>query len=112
MFRTQREATLLAGLADIGWNVDSSTTKLFQMHVKRRRQLLPNFETCSVALFAGLALYGPLPARSQSAAPAALSSQSVPASTLKTTALPGRVEEPGTQRDGSISSAGFDESLK
>ena len=28
------------------------------MHVKRRR--LPNFESCSVALFASLALYGPL----------------------------------------------------
>lgn len=35
-----------------------------QMHVKRRR-LLPNFEHCSVALFASMALYGPLPAAAQ-----------------------------------------------
>lgn len=39
------------------------------MHVKRRR--LPNFETCSVALFASMALYGPLPSRAQTAAPPA-----------------------------------------
>lgn len=36
------------------------------MHVKRRR--LPNFEACSVALFASLALYGPLPSKAQNAA--------------------------------------------
>jgi hypothetical protein len=111
MFRTQLEATLLAGLANIGWNEDSSTTKPFQMHVKRRRQLLPNFETCSVALFAGLALYGPLPARAHNASPAP-SSQSVPAPLPKPAALSRRSDPVDSHRDGSISSAGFDESLK
>jgi hypothetical protein len=49
------------------------------MHVKRRR-LLPNFETCSVALFASLALCGPLPSRAQTATrptPSVTSSPSV-----------------------------------
>lgn len=45
------------------------------MHVKRRR-ILPNFETCSVALFATMALYGPLPARAQSATPSTSTSPS------------------------------------
>ena len=44
------------------------------MNLKRRR--LPNFESCSVALFATLALYGPLPARAQAATPAAPSVRS------------------------------------
>jgi hypothetical protein len=47
------------------------------MHLKRRR--LPNFESCSVALFATLALYGPLPSRAQTASPAAPSVRSTPA---------------------------------
>lgn len=46
------------------------------MHVKKRRLLLPHFETCSVALFASLALYGPLQARAQATAPAATSQHS------------------------------------
>lgn len=35
------------------------------MHVRKRR--LPNFEACSVALFASMALYGPLPSKAQNA---------------------------------------------
>lgn len=52
------------------------------MHVKRRR--LPNFESCSVALFTSMALGGAaLPARSQSpsAPPITSSTSAVPSST-------------------------------
>ena len=58
------------------------------MHVKRRR-LLPNFETCSVALFASLALYGPLPAKAQTATPSARSVTSSSNSTVPSTARRG-----------------------
>jgi EF hand domain-containing protein len=54
--------------------------ELFQMHVKRRR--LPNFESCSVALFTSMALGGAaLPARSQatSSPPITSSTSTVPA---------------------------------
>ena len=39
------------------------------MRVKRRRLLIPDFEACSVALFATLALSGPLSARPHSSVP-------------------------------------------
>jgi hypothetical protein len=88
------------------------------MHVKRR---LPNFESCSVALFASLAMGSTtLPARAQGAAPTFRTVTS-------TTPTPGplalqRTVPRGESRaasgsaapepDGSISSPGFDEALK
>lgn len=97
------------------------------MHVKKRR--LPNFEACSVALFTSLAIGGTaLPARSQMpSSPSSTSSRiAVPPST--STALPNRqlgrrdissrvaptaaLEPADSDKDGSISSPYFDESLK
>ncbi len=96
------------------------------MHVKRRR--LPNFEACSVALFASLALGGAmLPGRWQAAgalsarfAPAARPHFAAPAPARPSTAL--RQHDPKAElaqhldrvgeKDGSISSANFDEALK
>ena len=87
------------------------------MHVRRRR--LPNFEACSVALFASLAMGATtLPARAQSAAPGTRSLAST-----ATAAPPGRTTlrlkprlraaDPAVaEPDGSVSSLGFDESLK
>ena len=90
------------------------------MHVKRRR--LTNFESCSVALFASLAMgSATLPARAQGAAPAARSAPSAAPSapaplrlTRRKDPLPS-LPAPDTAPvvpDGSISSPGFDESLK
>lgn len=115
------------------------------MHVKRRR--LPNFETCSVALFATLALGGHFQARAQTpSAPSAPTSQSTPApnngaippnrwtreqltrafkrsdtdgdgrlSRQEATmwaGLSSRFDQIDANKDGSISSAEFDEALK
>ncbi len=115
------------------------------MRVKRRG--LPNFETCSVALFASLVFYGPLPAKAQvgrSAAPATTTSGT---GQLNTTIPPNRwtpgqlrqafskadvngdgqlsreeasvwaglsrhFDQIDSSKDGSISSAEFDEALK
>lgn len=87
------------------------------MNVKRRR--LPNFETCSVALFATLALSGPFQARAQTSPPATRMSHSAPAQS-KGTAAPNSPARDRLRRqdafrgpkDGSISSADFDEALK
>lgn len=97
------------------------------MHVKKRR--LPNFEACSVALFASIALGGTsLPSRAQApSTPSSNSSRpavppltgtaflhhrqpsrtSNPIRTAPTAAL-----EPTSDKDGSISSPNFDEALK
>jgi hypothetical protein len=107
------------------FNFGSNST----MTVKQRR--LPNFEACSVALFTSLALGGTtLPARSQMPSTPSSSSPrfTVPPFTLKAplhrqlsrqeAAAPRAAAEPiglehaALERDGSISSPGFDESLK
>ena len=80
---------------------------------------LPDFESCSVALFASLVFMGPLPGRAQQAAPAR------PAITaFGAVPLPGLLpyhrpaplatdwRAAGGEPDGSISSPGFDEALK
>ena len=80
------------------------------MNVKRRRRI--NFEACSVALFASMALGGsPSAARAQAVPPVV---RSAPSPMPPTHAAP-----PGWRRnpaslapDGSISSPGFDENLK
>jgi hypothetical protein len=107
-----------------------STQGYSQMHVKRRR--LPNFEACSVALFASLALGGAaLGARPPTPSPLFTSSSpsrvSRAAPTLlarsgsRTSGAQGKVESagrlrrfdgPDSNKDGSVSSAEFDESLK
>ncbi len=93
------------------------------MHVKRRR--LPNFEACSVALFTSLALGGAtLPARSLAAGtPSARSAAATrphvaivgPARSTRQpdpkAELARHLDRPG-DKDGSISSANFDEALK
>jgi len=76
MYRGQRRAKVLAGFAVLGCNGRSSTSGVL-MRLKRR--LLPNFETCSVALFATLALGGHLQARAQIAAYSTPASQQSPA---------------------------------
>jgi hypothetical protein len=87
------------------------------MHVKRRR--LPNFEACSVALFASLAMGAAvLPSRTQlPTAPTRLLSSTAPAATAGRTTprIKPRSNAPEAQDaapDGSVSSPGFDESLK
>lgn len=87
------------------------------MNVKRRR--LPNFETCSVALFATLALSGPFQSRAQTSPPATRMSHSAPAPGKAATApgsstrvQPSRQDAFSGGKDGSISSADFDEALK
>ena len=87
------------------------------MHVKRRR--LPNFEACSVALFASLAMgAAALPARNQlPSAPTRLLSYTAPAAatsrtTPRVTARSDAAKRQDAAPDGSVSSPGFDESLK
>ena len=95
------------------------------MHVKRRR--LPNFEACSVALFASLAMgSATLPARAQTTAPATRSlASTAPATTTGRTTLRLKAsssapntayvrpeESSAPPPDGSVSSPGFDEALK
>jgi hypothetical protein len=98
------------------------------MPVKKR--LLPNFESCSVALFTSLALGGTtLPARSQvPSTPSSTSPRSmVPPSSSKeplhrqlsrqeaapcAAAEPVGLENAARDKDGSVSSPAFDESLK
>jgi hypothetical protein len=87
------------------------------MHVKRRR--LPNFEACSVALFASLAMgAAALPARTQlSTAPTRLLSSTAPAASAGRTTPRLKARDDATegqkaQPDGSVSSPAFDESLK
>ena len=64
MFPRKRQARLLARRSGLGCNAHFSTPRILPMHVKRRR--LPDFETCSVALFATLALrLGALPPRAR-----------------------------------------------
>jgi hypothetical protein len=117
-----------------------------QLLMRLKRRLLPNFETCSVALFAALALGGPLQARAQIAALSTPTSQTTPAPnggaippnrwtrenlTLAfkrvdtdsdgqlsrqeaslLAGLPGHFDRIDSNKDGSISSAEFDEALK
>jgi len=93
MFRKQLRAKVLALRRRMGWNARSiHFQEQSQMHVKRRR-ILPNFETCSVALFASMALYGPLPLRAQTSAPPAPSVASTPS----THSAPSRNGAPGAQ---------------
>jgi hypothetical protein len=121
----QRDAKVLAAASSIGCNAQSfHFEEHFPMHVKRR--LLPNFESCSVALFASLAMGSTtLPARAQGAAPSARAvtstSPSAPAPLRLTLRHDRRApslpapEAPAASAvvpDGSISSPGFDESLK
>src|SRR5687767_4893758 len=117
--------------------------------MRLKRRLLPNFETCSVALFASLALGGHLQARAQTAVPpssSAPTTQSTPAPTSATippnrwtreqvtqafkrsdtdgdgrlsrqeasmwAGLSSRFDQVDANKDGSISSAEFDEALK
>lgn len=94
------------------------------MHVKRR--LLPNFESCSVALFASLAMGSTaLPARAHGGAPStrplsAINPSAAPAAQLRLTQRRDSPSTPSVPRhasadptpDGSISSPGFDEALK
>jgi hypothetical protein len=87
------------------------------MHVKRRR--LPNFEACSVALFATIAMgAAALPTRTQiPTAPIRLLSSTAPAPTVgrttpRVTHRSNAAESQDAAPDGSVSSPGFDESLK
>jgi hypothetical protein len=113
------------------------------MHVKRRR--LPNFETCSVALFATFAFSSPLHSRAQAPTPSTPTTQASPAqsgtippnrwtreqltqafkrsdsdgdgqlSRQEASLLAGlsaRFDKIDSNKDGSISSAEFDEALK
>ncbi|HSI55277.1 MAG: hypothetical protein ACAH21_11395 [Ramlibacter sp.] len=80
------------------------------MNVKRRRRI--NFEACSVALFASMALGGsPTAARAQIVPPAVRSAPSPMPPTKP--APPGLRRNPASfLPDGSVSSPGFDENLK
>jgi hypothetical protein len=104
------------------------------MHLKRRG--LSNFEACSVALFTSLALGGAaLPARSQTSSTPSVTATTSPARTgaaippdrwtpgqlaqaFRRTdddgdgRLSRRFDQVDSNKDGSISSTGFDEALK
>jgi hypothetical protein len=124
MFPRQPPAKVLALPAGLGCNAQSFHFKEHSpMHVKRRR--LPNFESCSVALFASLAMGSTaLPARAQGGAPSARSltspaTSAAPSATLRLARrgepgvpLPPAAHAPAPLPDGSISSPGFDEALK
>lgn len=121
-------AKVLALRAAMGCNAQSfNFGSNFPMTVKRRR--LPNFEACSVALFTSLALGGTtLPARSQMpSTPSSTSSRpAVPPTTSAApphrqlsreksspvVAEPIGLEQNARNKDGSVSSPDFDESLK
>jgi hypothetical protein len=91
MFRWQRQAKKLAARGGIGCNARSfHFPEKYPMHVKRRRRLI-NFESCSVALFASLALSGSaFAARGQTAGPTTrpFSTSSVPSMVTVPQALP------------------------
>lgn len=83
---------------------------------------LPDFDSCSVALFASLVFMGPLPSRAQQQPPAR-PALSAPGALPLPRALPSRRPSPAplappqpdwrsAEPDGSISSPGFDEALK
>lgn len=87
------------------------------------RKLLANFESCSVALFASLALGGAtVPTRAQATAPSArstISTSRAPGTPLLLARPRDKAPDPVSAQpagapvpDGSISSPGFDESLK
>jgi hypothetical protein len=129
MFPRKLMAKVLALRAAMGCNAQSfNFGSNSPMTVTKRR--LPNFEACSVALFTSLALGGTtLPARSQvPSTPSSTSPRSmVPPSNSKAplhgqlsrqevapraAAEPVGLEHDARDKDGSISSPGFDESLK
>jgi hypothetical protein len=67
MFPRKPEAILLASGRELGWNAQSFTLPVL---MREKKYLLPDFDACSVALFATLALTGaPLPSRAQMPAP-------------------------------------------
>src|SRR5215208_6022113 len=86
--------------------------ELFQMNVKRRR--LPNFESCSVALFTSLALGGAaLPARAQPPSSPPTASTHSAAPSASSTARPNSRSRPAGQRmEGPSSSVELDEPVK
>ncbi|HEY0884772.1 MAG TPA: hypothetical protein VGE20_05800 [Ramlibacter sp.] len=78
---------------------------------------LPDFESCSVALFASLVFMGPLPSRAQQpppVRPALVAPGAVPLPRVLPHPRPSPAPLPalGAEPDGSISSPGFDEALK
>jgi len=89
--------------------------------MRAKKFQLPDFESCSVALFASLVFMGPLAARAQQpppARPAIAAPGTVPLPRLLPyhKPVPTRPEPDwrtgGGEPDGSISSPGFDEALK
>jgi hypothetical protein len=82
------------------------------MHVKRRR--IPNFESCSVALFTSLALGGAaLPARSQTpSSPPITSSNSTVSSANSTVPSKSRSRPAAYRIDGLRPSVELDDALK
>ncbi len=78
---------------------------------------LPDFESCSVALFASLVLMGPLPSRAQQPPPprpALVAPGAVPLPRVLPDPRPSPAPQParGAGRDGSIASPGLDEALE
>ena len=82
------------------------------MHVKRRR--LPNFESCSVALFTSLALGGAaLPARSQTPSSPPIASTNSTAQSASSTVRPNSRSRPAGHRiEGPSSSVELDDPVK
>jgi len=121
MIQRKPEEKFLASRLQVDSNVRSFTVFASMPATKFQ---LPDFESCSVALFASLVFMGPLPGRSQPATPARpaitafgavplprLLPHHRPASIGPAPLAPdwrASVGEP----DGSISSPGFDEALK
>lgn len=118
MHQRQQWERLLALAAAVRWNAHFF---MATGPMRAKKFQLPDFENCSVALFASLVFMGPLAARAQQpppARPAITAPGAVPLPRLLPYHRPVATRpEPdwrssGGEPDGSISSPGFDEALK
>ena len=88
MHQWQREERLLAFAHPVRWNVQSITRNGL---MKRKKFLLPDFDACSVALFASIVFMGPVPGRGEPVTPMRAA--------LVSTRAPSGPEQPGGPAD-------------
>jgi len=90
MFRRQRRAKVLAAGRVFGWNAVSLNFPQGDgmARSRRRRIVLPEFETCSLALFAALAMSAPSISRAQATFGPARVATTTPATTATASTLP------------------------
>jgi hypothetical protein len=99
MHQRKPKEKVLASARRLRWNVRSFTTDGL---MTRKKFLLPDFDACSVALFASLVFMGPSPGRAQLPTPvrSALVSTRVPAGPQERSDAADRVDDdaPTAQR--------------